>query len=295
MSDAKGKIQFLVTKLNAADSIIVQTHAVYHPDQQVDIESPYSTALVAPATSSFTATSSFPSTVLEQSINAQVTSLYYEEDMNRFTVVKSDSTPFYEKSDMKYELDDFTRFSKLEDVLREYIRPVGVTKRQNNFYLTIFNQANKYINDQPPLVLLDGLPVFNTNALLAYDPLKVKTIDIVTSRYFRSGSAFQGVLDLRTYKGRTDGQLIDPNASIFAYEVVQHQRKFFSPSYEKGGNASMPDFRTTLYWNPSVTTGSEGAVQLRFYTGDLKGKYFISVQGASAGSTGSAFATFTVN
>jgi hypothetical protein len=57
----------------------------------------------------------------------------------------------------------------------------------------------------------------------------------------------------------------------------------------------MPDFRTTLYWNPAVTSSNGGVVQLRFYTGDLKGKYFISVQGAGTGSSGSAFATFTVN
>ena len=287
-TDKEGRIKFLITKLNSADSIVVQTHSLYDRDQQIEIESPFFDQYAGKKTSLFSPTDEFPATVLEQSINAQVNQLYYENQLNRFRIIKNDSAPFYGKEDMHYLLDDFTRFSKLEDIFREYIRPVGVTKRQGSFHLTVFNETNRYIIDQEPLVLVDAVPVFDMNTLFTYDPLKVKTIDIVQDKYFRSGAVFPGIISLTTYRGRTDGQMIDPNAMVLGYEIVQKRRSFFSPVYENGGSANLPDFRSTLYWNPSLHTDTSGNAVVEFYTSDLDGEFLISVQGMAPGKTGSA-------
>jgi hypothetical protein len=186
---------------------------------------------------------------------------------------------------MRYLLDEYTRFSKLEDVFREYVRPVGVTKRQGVFHLTVFTDANRYLIDQEPLVLVDAVPVFDMNSLFSYDPLKVKTIDIVQHKYFRSGAVFPGIINLNTFRGRTDGQMIDPGANVLAYEIVQKQRKFYSPSYDTIVSSHMPDFRSTLYWNPSLHTGPEGNAQVEFFTSDLEGEFIITIRGISSGKT----------
>jgi len=286
LTDNDGKIKFLVTKLNAADSIIVQTHSYYDRDQQIEIENPFSDKYAARKSSLFTVTDKFASTVLEQSINAQATQLYYEEQLNRFKNIKHDSIPFYLKEDAHYVLDDYIRFSRLEDVFREYIRPVGVTKRQGVFHLTVFTETNRYLLDQEPLVLVDAVPVFNLNTFFTYDPLKVKTIDIVKNKYFRSGAVFPGIISLTTFRGKTDGQLIDSNANVLQYEIIQKQRTFYSPSYETPVSTHLPDFRTTLYWNPSIHTNASGNAEVEFYTSDLSGEYVISVQGIGEGKTG---------
>jgi len=290
LTDKDGKIKFLVTKLNAADSIIVQTHSYYDRDQQIEIENPFSEKYTAHKSSLFTATDKFASTVLEQSINAQATQLYYEEQLNRFSNIKHDSMPFYLKEDAHYVLDDYIRFSRLEDVFREYIRPVGVTKRQGVFHLTVFTETNRYLLDQEPLVLVDAVPVFNLNTFFTYDPLKVKTIDIVRNKYFRSGAVFPGIISLTTFRGKTDGQLIDSNANVLKYEIIQKQRTFYSPSNETPVSTHLPDFRTTLYWNPSIHTNASGNAEVEFYTSDLSGEYVISVQGIGEGKTGVASA-----
>jgi hypothetical protein len=284
-TDKNGKIKFLVTKLNPADSIIVQTNSHYDRDQQIEIESAFHDKYTERKSSIFTATKEFPRTVLEQSINAQVTQLYYQDELNNFKIIKTDGTPFYVKEDMRYLLDEYTRFSKLEDVFREYVRPVGVTKRQGVFHLTVFTDANRYLIDQEPLVLVDAVPVFDMNSLFSYDPLKVKTIDIVQHKYFRSGAVFPGIINLNTFRGRTDGQMIDPGANVLAYEIVQKQRKFYSPSYDTIVSSHMPDFRSTLYWNPSLHTGPEGNAQVEFFTSDLEGEFIITIRGISSGKT----------
>jgi hypothetical protein len=290
----EGKIKFLVTKLNSSDSIIVQTHSYYDRDQQIDIESPFYNRFSARKASTFIATEDYPATVLEQSINTQVTQLYYQDELNKFKIIKTDSTPFYLKEDMRYVLDDFTRFSRLEDVFREYVRPVGVTKRQGSFHLTVFTESNRYLIEQEPLVLVDAVPVFDMNTFFTYDPLKVKTIDVVQHKYFRSGAVFPGIISLKTFRGRTDGQMIDPNANVLAYEIVQKQRKFYSPSYDTTVSAHMPDFRSTLYWNPSLRTGTPGNAEVEFFTSDLEGEFIVCVRGLSSGKTIAASMQFAV-
>lgn len=293
ISDENGNIRWLVTKLNPADSIVVQTNSYYHPDQQIEVDHPFFGQYAAVEHQPFIATNGFGKTVLAQSINAQVTALYYETQNNTFTPHISDTTPFYYKANVRYILDDYIRFSKLEDVLREYVRPVGVARRQNRIHLSVFNQNNRYLSDAEPLVIVDGIPVFNFNTLFAYDPLKVKTIDVVTDRYYKSGSMFPGIIDLTTYRRRTDGQLIDENASVLAYEIVQKERRFYSPAYTSPSSTHLPDFRETLYWNPAVQVNS-GTAQIAFYTADLPGEYFISVQGISQGNAVAATTRFTV-
>jgi hypothetical protein len=294
-SDQNGNIRFLVTKLNAVDSMIVQTHSYYDRDQQIMIESPFESRYSPRQPSPFTSSYAFPQTMLEQSINAQVNQLYYEKQFNTFAS-PSDSIPFYYKEDMHYELDEYTRFSRVEDVFREYVRPVGVTKRQGNFHLTVFSESNRYLSDREPLVLVDGLPVFNMNSLFSYDPLKVKSIDVVTGKYFRSGSVFPGIISMTTFRGTTDGELIDENASVLPYEIVQKQRQFYSPAYGESYDAHLPDFRSQLYWDPLLVVDSTGNGSIEFYTSDLDGNFIIQVQAISTtGLMGTASQTFTVS
>lgn len=294
IADDRGRLRFFVNKLNPADSIIVQTHSYYNPHDRVEIESPFFTEYVKRSASHFAATDKYPSTVLEQSINAQATTLYYEDELNTYDAKKSDTTPFYTRSNARYLLDNYTRFSRLEDVFREYVRPVGVSQRRGSFHLSVYNASNNFATDAEPLVIVDGVPVFNMNSLFAYDPLKVKTIDVVTTKYYKSGVMFPGIIDLATYRRKTDGQLIDANASVLAYEVVQKKRLFHSPAYGSAEGDHMPDFRTTLYWNPSVRIEKDHPVQVEFYTGDLSGDFYISVQGLSGNKSGSSSTTISI-
>lgn len=41
-----------------------------------------------------------------------------------------DSLPFFGRETIKYELDDYVRFSTMEEVLREYVRELNVKKKK---------------------------------------------------------------------------------------------------------------------------------------------------------------------
>ena len=52
---------------------------------------------------------------------------------------------------------------------------------------------------------------------------------------------------------------------------------FYNPDYSKMPLPETPDYRRTLYWNPSITTDSEGRANVKFYTGAKGGSLHLSV------------------
>lgn len=52
-------------------------------------------------------------------------------------------------------------------------------------------------------------------------------------------------------------------------------------------NGRIPDFRNTLYWNPSVKPDKDGRIGIEFWTSDFTTDYEINIQGIT--SEGKAF------
>lgn len=59
-------------------------------------------------------------------------------------------------------------------------------------------------------------------------------------------------------------------------------RKFYVPKYDTPERRAVNDIRTTVYWNPEVTTGEDGQAELTFYNADGKGSYRVVVEGVDA-------------
>ncbi len=72
----------------------------------------------------------------------------------------------------------------MEEVMREYITDVAVRKRQGKFHFNVVNVPFHVSFDDDPLVLLDGVPVFDIDKIVAYDPLKVKKIEVIAKTVF---------------------------------------------------------------------------------------------------------------
>ncbi len=208
-----------------------------------------------------------------------------------------DSTAFYGTPDKKYFLDDYTRFVTMEEVMREYVEEVRVRKQKDKFRFDVWNKPYGDFFENKPLVLFDGIPVFDVDKIIAFDPLKVKKLEVVARKYTLDSVVQTGILSYTTYQGDLAGFQLDPNALVLEYPGLQLQREFYSPVYETAAQqeSRTPDFRDLLFWSPSVKTNEEGKKQVDFYTSDLPGEYIIFVQGITAdGIAGSAVSRFSV-
>jgi len=208
-----------------------------------------------------------------------------------------DTVPFYGKPDEKYLLDDFTRFPTMEEVMREYVPGVMVRIRKEKFHFLTVDLTNHTLYRDNPLVLLDGVPVFDINKIMNYDPRKVRKLDVMTHKYFLGNLSFSGVVSYTTYQGDLRDFETNPHAFTINYEGLQLEREFFSPRYEtqQQRESRIPDTRDLLYWSPSVQTDQLGKQQLEFYSSDVPGKYVVSVQGITKnGKPGAAHLTFQI-
>ncbi len=227
----------------------------------------------------------------------QLENAFFEQTRARITNVKRDTVPFYEKPDEHYRLDDFTRFPVMEDVMREYVPGILVRKRKKEFYFLTIDDNNNSVFRENPLVLLDGIPVFRINSIMEYDPLKVSTLDVITHKYHYGPLSFPGLASYRTYNGDYPDFPIDEKAVVKDYDGLLWVREFFSPVYQTTENleSRVPDFRSLLFWSPSIRMDSNGKSSFTFYTSDQPGVYMVNIQGLAAGGLcGSTSFTFRV-
>jgi hypothetical protein len=160
---------------------------------------------------------------------------------------------------------------------------VLVRIRKDGFHLLVVDKTNKSVLEAP-LMLLDGVPVFDANKIMGINPLKIRKLEVVDGRYYQGPAVYNGIVSFTTYKGDLEGFQLDPRVLVQQYEGVQRQREFYSPRYDtpEAQQSRLPDLRNLLYWNPEINLAGPAAQTLNFYTGDQTGRYLVVLQGLSA-------------
>ncbi len=222
----------------------------------------------------------------------QIQNIYAGDRTKQFKEPITDSSGFYKNPDNSYLLDNYTRFTTMEEVLREYVTEVSVVRHHGKYHLRVAGQGT-FLED--PLILLDGIPVFDADKLIAIDPLAIRKLEVITNRYYYGPVSMEGIVSFTSYKGNLAGMEIDPHTLVVDYEGLQMQRIFYSPVYDTESQlkSRLADFRNLLFWSPSVNANDKNAVS--FYTSDQEGQYIGLVQGIAAnGEAGSCYFSFTV-
>ena len=133
--------------------------------------------------------------------------------------------------------------------------------------------------------------------------LSLPPTDIRSIEYFTPNSPINGFYGVRpvSYSGKVPGVLF-----IFmkdGSEIVRARAKdrlsfasvrqlgyrwpveFYSPQYTDKSQKTRPDHRTTLYWNPKVTTDANGKASVKFYASDISKRYLVTLEGVSNDGT----------
>ena len=295
-SNKDGKLYFNMPGLFGNEEIIVQTNSSKDSAYRIEILNPFSDKFSTNTLPAFSFSGDLHSLLLAHSISTQVQNAYFAEKTTHFYSPFTDSLAFYGPPDYQYKLGDYTRFTSLEEIFREYVAEIGVRKSEGKTHLLVWKD-DKSLKIGDPLVLLDGVPYFDMDSVLKFDPLKIRKLEIMKRKYYIGPVVADGIVSLFTYAGDLEGTPLEPNAIVLEYEGLQLEREFFSPVYEtqKEIKSRLPDFRTTLYWSPEIITDKSGNQQCSFYTSDQPGNYVVSVQGISLnGLAGTKVMRFTV-
>jgi hypothetical protein len=293
-SDTDGNFTMSTKNFVGPNEIVVQPRLEQDSLFKVQILSPFSEQYVTTRLPELNLHRSLYNSLATHSLGMQLQNMYTGSRLKQQYAPLMDTTSFYNGAQKEYLLDNYTRFTTMEEVLREYIHEVWVS-HPDRFRFKMIN--NDYLIDNQPLLIFDGVPIYNPNVVVAADPLKVKKIDVVPHEFYKGNATEYGIISFTTYKGDLGGVEISPKALVMDYEGLQLKRDFFSPVYETQQQITShtPDFRTLLYWSPNTYTDSTGKTSASFYTSDQTGKYIGVIQGISAsGKAGLQTFTFEV-
>ncbi len=223
--------------------------------------------------------------------NAQVSHLY-RDSLSRSAITQPTSfyqQPFYGIPRYSYLLDDYTRFPELEEVFLEYLRYALKRKVEGKRYVFIWDEytniaamGNAIPFEKAALVLIDGIPIRNPEILWEFDVFDIQQIDLVTKAYYVKDYPFYGIANFRTYKHNFGGKQVPDDLLRMNYQGLLQSRTFFTPMYNspEQRNNPIPDFRSTLYWNPSISLKDE-SLKVECWSSDDEGWYKIEINGIS--------------
>src|SRR5258708_7556165 len=184
ISDDEGRVKFEMKDFYGSREVIVQTNP--HTDSlfRVDIANPFLETYTDGPLSPFIPLLENSLSLTDKSVATQALNRYAGEKLKQFHFPSVDTSAFYYKPDYTYALDDYTRFTTMEEVIREYVVLMLVKNSNSHVHLPLFDLPNNQFFDVDPLILVDGVPVFDIDKLMVMDPLKISKLDMLHRKYF---------------------------------------------------------------------------------------------------------------
>ena len=223
------------------------------------------------------------SMIIERSVHNQIENSYFD--------IKPDSldqppaiTPLYYDLMEVYDLDDYTRFSTVDETLVEVIEHVWSrrTEKGNRVLQVREYEHDFYTNrDFLPLIVVDGILVQNHDNLLRFNARDVKRISILRNKYILGSRIFQGVVHVETID--KNYPITDQGDHIIGSDLFKPlpRKRYFQLNYEEQTSLNVDrllDFRYQLLWVPKLGLDQKERT-ISFYTSDIPGEYEVCLEG----------------
>jgi hypothetical protein len=190
---------------------------------------------------------------------------------------------FYGKPDIGLIMDDYIKLPVMDEVFYELLPGVSMKTRKSKTEIS-FIGSNEYLTySKPPALFIDGVVINDAGIIAGLDPEVVEEIDVIKERYIVGDYIFYGLVNVITRSGDFSNATLPDYATRLRYRVFDPLLSFNSPDYSVAQNTpdKLPDFRNTLYWNPSLKPAQDGKVSVEFWSSDLPGDYEVTIQGFS--------------
>jgi hypothetical protein len=278
-TDTSGRFSFNLEIDGISRDLVLMPEEIV-PGQKIIIDSPFSDEFTSLQKSISHETES--AELSTRLFNYQVNRSYKVSPLGEMVVPVPDHPQagrFYGKPDIKLNMSDYITLPTMGEVFYEILPDVTLRKKRSDYEIQIIDRISYTRNVLTPVLLLDGV-VINDPALIAdLDPGIVSEIDVVKDNYYVGRYHFPGLVNVITKTADFRVVPLPAHMIRFPYRVIDPGFTFISPDYSSTEDAHFPDFRNTLYWNPSVTIENKEAVKLEFWTGDVPGTYEVIING----------------
>ncbi len=172
------------------------------------------------------------------------------------------------------------------DVIQGQVAGVQVTGSGFSARVQIRGAAN-FSGPIEPLFVVDGMPM-DLQSVMGVSVQDVEEVDVLkgASATIYGSRAAGGVISVLTKRGSPNADLTQqaaPGTLVAKLPGYAPVREFYAPRYDvKTEQARRPDYRTTLFWAPTVQTNAEGKAMVSFFTSDAKTNLRIRAEGLTA-------------
>ncbi len=137
-----------------------------------------------------------------------------------------------------------------------------------------------------PLFLIDGVPsVMET--VLSIDINNVDRVEVIKSLsggVMYGDQARNGIISVFTKNGNIDGSYKVETEGIASTKFVGYYtaKEFFVPKYDQDLPQNVrPDYRSTVFWSPMISTNAEGKANVSYFNTDAETSMKIRIEGLS--------------
>ena len=136
-----------------------------------------------------------------------------------------------------------------------------------------------------PLIYIDDFES-NVEELLMLQPSNLMSVEYLKHGYpqlltYRWDAPTQGVLLVTHKPGHRFSRGKPLSMATITHQGWKPAVEFYSPQYPDKSSKTRPDQRTTLYWEPKLTTDAGGHATVRFYASDVSKRYLVTLEGVS--------------
>jgi len=189
------------------------------------------------------------------------------------------------KEVMDYLVENYPSFFKLNGKI--YSRRAGSIKQASGSTIIVNNE---------PIVYVDGVKLETTFDLRSMSVRDIETLIVLKGNDGALYRSVWGVILISTRRGDSEmgKQKIQSDGTLINLPGWQKPSRFYSPVYDTPEmyDASKPDYRTTIYWNPAIKTNEKGLAGFEFYTSDYKNPCIIRIEGKTSDNRYISKATF---
>jgi hypothetical protein len=295
-TDDKGEFNFFI-KESGLNEIVVQPLSPDISGYYVELNQPFSNSFSKIISGKYYIDSSKSGEINKVIIGMQINNVY-EPFRQKMTVDgKTDIPDFYGKPENSVRMADYIELTSLREVVKEILPNVYTLKQNGKHDFKLINKFRGQPFENKPLVLVDGIPVYDIEKVLNINSKEIERADVINTRYFYSEYVFDGILSFITKKGNLSAMEFDNSIFRQVYEGCQDQKRFYSPDFSTPElkNNRIPDFRNTMLWKPDLQTNKDGKAEVSFFTSDESSDYTIIVEGITPdGKKGFLSTSFSV-
>ncbi|MCB9081301.1 MAG: TonB-dependent receptor plug domain-containing protein [Lewinellaceae bacterium] len=168
------------------------------------------------------------------------------------------------------------------DYLRGRVAGLQVFGAFPNQYAVIRGSGSFTLSSEA-LIVLDGIVVDSdiANTISLQDVAFVDVLKGASASIYGARGA-NGVIAIYTKRGDEGVRQDPPGVLTFTHPGFYRVREFYSPDYSAPKpEHQKPDYRTTLFWAPTIQVNDSGKAQVSFFTADKATQYAVRVEGVT--------------